>query len=875
MAKTTDANLTWHGSQFNERQMKLGIPGGPAANSGGLLYIERVTSGAAADSGIWLHTDGTNLLYTASATAPVDTNSGTSLGGADTALSNLASVQIPNAGDLIPATTNQVDIGTTSAQFKNAWFDGTVMTDDLESDAANFGRTQGSGSNYLKVAASGVVTTEGTSTINGITLTNNSNEIKMTKGTASFEIAAGDTDLIIGAAGSLDVAAAIDVNIDQHLTIAGGALTTSAACTIDQNLAAAQSPTWVGLTLTGAIATPTTITASSYITTSGDVRITSDTNRLELGAGASDSYIKFDGTNLLLQDSTSGEFTLAELSAGTPLNPIVTGDFTISDGEFDWVNTSTSDTNTWDFGATTVDTFDIVCDNSTAAFLDIEADSFTAHGTAAEGLIDINVDGITSGNVFVIDTAQGGTFTGSYLKFYTDGSTDAFTVKGYGATTIAGVNNVTAALTLTAGKLVLTDGWIDSDISNIAATGHNFATAANATATIPLMTLTASDAAFDLPILFLDSRATGDVNCLEIDNYGTGFGVSIDLANKTDAEGLEIIFDTGSTDDGIFLDGNTGTYLGSSGTGMIHMHQTGTFAATDSSCLFIDVDGTTQSGGEGYALLIDDDSTSGGAADVAVYINTLDGVPLKLEGQATDQNTLRIEAGAAQAVPAVYIDGATNDWDGNDNIGMLHLTSDTALADNGSTLLYINSSTSKDGAEGSLARLLDTSAAAGGGTTYAVEISSTNNEALKVSAGLSTFAAAVTVGTTLGVTGATTFTLGQQSAAVARTSGDGTGTAAIADGTTYVTTTSGNAANWFKLPTPTPGNVVWMGPNATGHEVRSSAPASVAINGGTGATAESAVGANVTVRFVCTSSTTWVATTFAANGTEAALEAAA
>jgi|ETNvirnome_2_300_1030623.scaffolds.fasta_scaffold00052_59 hypothetical protein len=135
---------------------------------------------------------------------------------------------------------------------------------------------------------------------------------------------------------------------------------------------------------------------------------------------------------------------------------------------------------------------------------------------------------------------------------------------------------------------------------------------------------------------------------------------------------------------------------------------------------------------------------------------------------------------------------------------------------------------------------------------------------------------AATVGTTLGVTGAATFTAGQQSAAVARTAtGDGLTTGIITDGTTYVTVTSASANNIITLPTPTPGNVVWLNVGANGYELRSSAPSSVAINGGTGAGVESAVGANVLVRCVCTSATTWVCNTFTSTGTEAALEAAA
>jgi hypothetical protein len=136
-----------------------------------------------------------------------------------------------------------------------------------------------------------------------------------------------------------------------------------------------------------------------------------------------------------------------------------------------------------------------------------------------------------------------------------------------------------------------------------------------------------------------------------------------------------------------------------------------------------------------------------------------------------------------------------------------------------------------------------------------------------------------TVGGTLGVTGAATFTAGQQSSTVARTAtDDGTGAGTIADGTTMVLLDADGDANHIcVLPTPTPGTVVYIiEDGTTGYELRSSAPATIAINGGTGASAESAIaGATTYIRCVCTSATTWVCNQYAANGTESAVTAAA
>lgn len=90
-----------------------------------------------------------------------------------------------------------------------------------------------------------------------------------------------------------------------------------------------------------------------------------------------------------------------------------------------------------------------------------------------------------------------------------------------------------------------------------------------------------------------------------------------------------------------------------------------------------------------------------------------------------------------------------------------------------------------------------------------------------------------------------------------------------------VTPTWVAADNILILPDPVPGKVVIIAGAATGGELRSSAPATIAINGGTGASAESAVAANQMVIAICESATSWKAFTIASDGTTAGLEAAA
>jgi hypothetical protein len=99
----------------------------------------------------------------------------------------------------------------------------------------------------------------------------------------------------------------------------------------------------------------------------------------------------------------------------------------------------------------------------------------------------------------------------------------------------------------------------------------------------------------------------------------------------------------------------------------------------------------------------------------------------------------------------------------------------------------------------------------------------------------------------------------------------------IEDGVSFVSVAADSDANHIViLPTPTPGTIIYLTETGTtGYELRSSDPANVAINGGSGADAESAVPGTATyVRCVCVSATSWIANMFDADGDEAKLPAA-
>lgn len=122
------------------------------------------------------------------------------------------------------------------------------------------------------------------------------------------------------------------------------------------------------------------------------------------------------------------------------------------------------------------------------------------------------------------------------------------------------------------------------------------------------------------------------------------------------------------------------------------------------------------------------------------------------------------------------------------------------------------------------------------------------------------------------------FLLGTQGAVARTATADGTTTGTIADGglLQFVVVTCDDANKIIVLPTPTPGTIVVLHNGATGYELRSSAPTTVLINGGTGGAAvESAIPANSTAIMICVTATAWKGFFMDADSDLAKVEAAA
>jgi len=113
-------------------------------------------------------------------------------------------------------------------------------------------------------------------------------------------------------------------------------------------------------------------------------------------------------------------------------------------------------------------------------------------------------------------------------------------------------------------------------------------------------------------------------------------------------------------------------------------------------------------------------------------------------------------------------------------------------------------------------------------------------------------------------------------ARTATPTGATTGTIAAHGNQVVVVTPSADANDIIILPPPVLGTILVIhGGPTTGYELRSSSPTTIAINGGTGSNAESAIAADSTIILICVTTTAWKGFFMDADGDLAKVEAAA
>lgn len=401
--------------------------------------------------------------------------------------------------------------------------------------------------------------------------------------------------------------------------------------------------------------------------TSGDIKIGADSKMLTLGVDDdTDSYLKFDGTDLIFFDSNLGaERTLSQLTGAGVYNDIL-------DPDASGTIAFTGFTNDWTF-------------TGAGSFFGITANSVTAGN-----VFSVTANGLTSGSMVYLESSAAG-MAGEYIRCY-DGSGDDFVVSANGAVAIAGNAKGTDAITITAGDITLTDGDVTLTDGDVVITEGaitvdttvdetSYIKRNQATTTGALFELEETNAAADNETLLIDSNATGATGSVVIDHEGTAdaivitslvAGGSILKATAEAATGtiLEAISAASSTVAGATFtsSGTAGTgWLGADGIGQVQITCDGNLAHANASCLLIEYSGTGAATGLGTSLRIVD--TGATADSVAVYISAATGEALHIaSGTVQIDEDLTLSEDATAVDLFAYSGGAGNymHWDGSE-----------------------------------------------------------------------------------------------------------------------------------------------------------------------------------------------------------------
>lgn len=574
------------------------------------------------------------------------------------------------------------------------------------------------------------------------------------------------------------------------------------------------------------------------VTSLGNVEV-GDDDQIRLGdSGALDSYVQYDSVNNQLEffdRDWNAVVSLRDLMAGTPLSPVVSGDLTIPGGSL----TITDTDNAQSFGLinNTV--------TSGADLFTLYADSLTS-----VAMLHIEADAITTGQFIECD--RGGV---------------QFAVKRYGEIEIAGSTDADM-ITITAGNFLMSDGTLNVTDAD----DNTLVTLLNDAVTSTFLVDMNADGITSGSFIHLDTNQgasfTGKYFDCMSDGSTTEFSVSrfgatvlLGTAGGTDVLTLtkgDLQIDDGSLE--VDADSDIGHYFkrniaSASSTFMLlettAVDDTGVLLHLDQKCtgngtvLNIDCAGDLP--------VIDIDATAARDGDVIDInmANMLDERALYVSGNITaaaGEGLIHLDLGTGvlnATGNALLIEGSGNHAQ---NSHMVELNYDTGtLAGAGSGFIF---------------GVYDTSSAAA--TSYAVEIASTNNEALHVNSGKVQVDETIRAGE------------GIQASAVAReaNASAGAGTSQIAAGESFVNVTAGGADRIVVLPVPVLGDIIYMKANAAqAYEIRTEANTQYINGTQTSGDEELAAAAANTMIAVCTlggASGKWIIYQISANGTQTA-----
>lgn len=376
---------------------------------------------------------------------------------------------------------------------------------------------------------------------------------------------------------------------------------------------------------------------SGNVTVGGDLSVTGSISYASLAvdaiaASTADTALSIDGTgtggvklgetstgNVALYRNTtlaaSRSLTLAGVG-GSNIFTITAGDAVMSDGSLTITDA--------DNAATVSVTNNTI---TSGTLVDLASSSLTT------GLgISLVANAVTSGSMLYLETSAA-SFVGKYIQCY-DGAADDFSVGLYGATIIAGNSAGTDALTVSAGDVTLTAGYIDLDNGKIEVdtTGDltTYIKRNQATTNGPVVEIEATNVGDDYPALLVDANQTGAVDGMQITYDGSANGLSI-VAGAAAGTALSVSGAASATDSvAKVINAGTGAtgFLGADGVGMVSITSDGNLAHANASMLQITYSGTGAASGMGTSLRIVD--TGATATSYAVYISAATGEALNV-----------------------------------------------------------------------------------------------------------------------------------------------------------------------------------------------------------------------------------------------------
>ncbi len=286
---------------------------------------------------------------------------------------------------------------------------------------------------------------------------------------------------------------------------------------------------------------------------------------------------------------------------------------------------------------------------------------------------------------------------------------------------------------------------------------------------------------------------TGDSDTVTITHNSGGDGIQITVA-ATDGTAVNAVSAANQTTSLVKVDGATGNWIGADNIGALSVTGDTAGAHTGASLVYvansaqpidnaegflarfvdtgaarttahaveIETANTTPALGLNNQLTITGADSTGtllaitgvdttGNSDTVTIAQSGTGAALQITDTTATAEAIHLIAAANQTTNVMRIDGATGNWIGANDVGMLTLIGDTAGTHTGTSLLNVqNSAQPIAAAEGFLARFVDTGTART--DAYAVEIETTNTTpALKLNNQL-TIAGADSAGTLFDIT---------------------------------------------------------------------------------------------------------------------------